>query len=146
MSSLATTILAITGLFGLLLAVKQTVSNFKYCAICLAVSVTWFTLLILFWFELFENQLLIAILMGQSSLGLYYLLEKRAPNRLLVFRLPVLVSLIMIVYTTLAQALYIDALLIVASIWIIFSLLYVYRTNERIRNKTKAFIECCGDW
>lgn len=146
MSDLALVLLSITGWFGLLLVVKQIFPRLKVCAICLAVSITWFGLLILLWLDVFSNQLLIALLMGQSSLGLYYLLEKRAPKRFLVFRLPVLASLIVIIYALLAQTLPIDAIVIVTSIWLMISLLYVYRTNVNVRNKAKALIECCSDW
>ena len=146
MSSLAVVLLSIAGLFSLLLALKQFLKNIRYCVICLAVTLTWAVLLALHWLNVQDNQLLTGILMGHSSLGVYYLLEKRAPKRLLVFRLPLLSSLILIVYSLLSKAIAVDALFVVALLWAGIGMLYAYRTRPRIQKKIKALIECCSDW
>jgi|AntRauTorcE11897_2_1112592.scaffolds.fasta_scaffold09277_5 predicted membrane channel-forming protein YqfA (hemolysin III family) len=146
MSDLALALLVIVVLFGGFLAAKQVFRRVKFCAICLAVSATWTVLLLLFWFGKFDNQVLLAILMGQSSLGLYYLLEKQVIQPLLIFRLPLLASLVAAIYTLLTQTLYLDAVLIVAGLWLVFGILYLYRTNPKLRSKAKAIIDCCSDW
>jgi len=146
MSDLASTLLFIAGLFGVLVAAKQLLKNVKYCAICLAVSVTWVGLLVLLWFGVFNNSVLVALLMGQSSLGLYYLIEKRSPERFLVFRLPLLISLTWLAYSVVNQTLFFDALLMVVGAWLVFGVLYVYRTNPKFQTKVKAVIDCCSDW
>lgn len=48
----------------------------KICAICVAVSLTWFSLLVLKWLGFKIDPLVIAILMGQSIVGIMYKLEE----------------------------------------------------------------------
>lgn len=146
MSSLAIGLLAIAGLFGLLLAAKQIAKNLKYCAICLAVSLTWLSLLVLFWSDVFDDQVLVAVLMGQSSLGLYYLFEKHVPKELLVFRLPLLITLALVAYSLLTLSLALDAVIIAVGLWLVIGVLYGMRANPEIKNKVKALIECCSGW
>ena len=146
MSDLALAILAITGLFGLLLVAKQALKLRKLCAICAAVSSTWAALLGLSWLELFNNRLIIGILIGQSSLAAYYWLDKRAAKELRVFRLPVLLTLVLVTFSLVALSLPLDALLIVGSVWLAVGLSYAYRKNPAVKNKFKALVECCSNW
>lgn len=57
-------------------AISQRLPQLKVCAICYAVSLTWLALLGLFLTHSSIDPLLIAILMGQSVVGLMYQLEK----------------------------------------------------------------------
>ncbi len=47
------------------------------CAVCIAVSLTWIVLLILYFAKMFDDKLIIAILMGQSIVGLMYAFDER---------------------------------------------------------------------
>jgi hypothetical protein len=147
MSEVATTLLLITGLFiGLLFAKRILTTRFKFCAICLAVSGSWLMLLILNKLEIFNSQLVIGILMGQSSLGIYYLLEKKVNIDLLVFRLPLLLTLTLIIFSLVTEVIELDAWLIVAGLWLIIGFLYTYRTQSWLKAKVKTLIDCCSDW
>ena len=53
--------------------------NFRIsiCAVCIAVSLTWLILLILYFAKLFDDKIIIAILMGQSIVGIMYAFDER---------------------------------------------------------------------
>src|SRR3989344_3178232 len=92
-------ILMITVLFFFLLLIKGIFKKWfkkEFCVICAAVSLTWITLLILSWLEIFNDKTIIALLMGMSILGIFYLVENKVKERLTLFRLPFLLSLILI--------------------------------------------------
>ncbi len=147
MSVITVVLLVITLLFVTLLIVKKIAPEIvKICAICVAVSLTWVSLLALSIFGYIDDMLIIGILMGQSSLGIYYLLEKKSPKDLLVFRLPVLLTLTLLVFTVVSASWYLDAWLLVLVIWLGVGLLYVYRNSEWAKGKVKSMIECCSDW
>jgi len=147
MSDIVFVLLSITGLFALFLVAKNSVArNLKYCTICLAVGVTWILLLLLEQLDQFDNQLVVGILMGQSSLGVYYLLEKRVSKNLLIFRLPVLLTLTLLVYTVISQVFSLDAWLVTSGVWLVATIFYIYRTHPTIKGKVEALIECCSDW
>ncbi len=147
MSLVATTLLLITILFVVLLLIKKTLSEIvKVCAICVAVGLSWLLLLTMLKLGKIEDPLIVGILMGQSSLGVYYLLEKKAPRELLLFRLPVLLSLTLLVFTVVSGNWLLDASLLVAIVWLVVGLLYFYRNNEWAKGRVKSMIECCGNW
>jgi cbb3-type cytochrome oxidase subunit 1 len=85
-------LLVITAISLFLLLLKSKL-QVRICAICLAVSLTWAGLLAAYHMGWFGNGLLLGLLMGQSITGIYYLLEKHASEPLLLFRLPLLLSL-----------------------------------------------------
>lgn len=146
MSMVALVILGILGLFLLLLLLKQSIKYNSFCAICLAVSLTGISLLALLWLNIFNNTVLLALLLGHSSLGIYYLLEKHATEELLVFRLPLLLTLIVLVYSLVTVQVYLDAVMVLAGVWFTITLLYVFRTSPVVRKKVQALIECCSSW
>lgn len=146
MSVLALGILLITGLFCILLISKRFSKRLNYCAICVAVTLTWILLLVASWFHIFESRAIIAILMGQTIVGVYYLFEKKVSAELLIFRLPVLATATYALYSLLTLTFYIDASLVLVILWIITGTLYTYRANPIIKDKVKALIECCGSW
>ncbi len=118
-----------------------------FCAICAAVSITWLYLLVLYWFGAFENRVIIALLMGQSILGVYYIAEEKVKEELKIFRLPFLLTLITVGYSLLVldnDIIKIVALLLV--MWLIFILLYSYRNNKKMKSFVKKIVECCKRW
>ena len=141
-------LLAITILFFILLIVKSFIKNKKeFCAICFAVGVTWLGLLILYWLRIFENNLILGILIGQTTLGIFYTLEKKFKKELTLFRLPALLSLIFIAYSLieLPKDFY-KIILFLIILWIIFILVYFYRNNSSIKNFFDKIVECCKKW
>ncbi|MBI5065164.1 hypothetical protein HZA97_02905 [Candidatus Woesearchaeota archaeon] len=69
-------------------------AKIKVCAICLAVSLTWISLLTLYFFELFKDKIIIAILMGQSTVGIMYSFDKKFEKNKNILALKVLVILL----------------------------------------------------
>ena len=76
MTNLFFVIAAISALFVILLVIKS-LAKLKLCVICLSVSVTWLAMLVMYKLGYFENPALLALLMGQSITGIYYLFEKK---------------------------------------------------------------------
>lgn len=130
-------------LFVLLLKSKLQV---QICALCLAVSLTWVGLLAAYHMGWFGNDILLGLLMGQSITGLYYLFEKHAPEPLLLFRLPLLLSLTYFFYGVLTLQSHLWAALFLAALWLCGLLLYAHRTNPRLREIAQKIIDCCGNW
>ena len=138
-------LLAITTIYLFLLLLKSKLQS-RICAICLAVSLTWVGLLAAYHMGWFGNGLLLGILMGQSITGLYYLFEKHVPEPLLLFRLPLLLSLTYFFYGVLTLQFHLWAALFLAGIWLCGLLLHAHRTNPRIRNIVQRIYDCCGKW
>ena len=136
---------AVIVLFGLWLAAKNILGR-RLCAICLAVSTTWLGLLVAYKLGLFEDQTLLALLMGQSIAGLYFLFEKRVHQRWLLFRLPVLLTLTYLFYDVLTWQFNIPAAAALLGLWVIFGAMYASKTKPSVKLAVKRLIECCGDW
>ncbi|MEK6812122.1 MAG: hypothetical protein AABX76_01040, partial [Nanoarchaeota archaeon] len=78
----------ISALFFMLLALKNLFNIKKVCIICASVSLTWIVLLTFYLLKIFTDKTIIAILMGQTSLALFYIWEKKVKNKVRLFRLP----------------------------------------------------------
>ena len=135
------TLIGITAVFFVLLTIKSIFNIKKLCAICLSVTLTWILLLILYFIGIFADKLVIAILMGHTSLGLYYILEKKVRKRLLIFRLPYLLTSISIIYF-IFNGFMINAVYFILGLWLLFILIYLFKFNKL----TKRIIECCKKW
>ena len=134
-------LIGITVLFFVLLILKNIFDLKKACAICLSVSLAWIALLILYFLSIFTDKIIIAILMGHTSLGIYYLLEKKVKRRFLLFRLPYLLTSILAIYS-IFNGFYINSLYFIFGLWILFSIVYLFKFNKF----TKKIIECCKRW
>ena len=143
-------LVSITVLFFFLLAVKELFGKRlkeKFCVICTAVTLTWVSLLVLYYLGLFDNLIIIALLLGQSSLGVFYLTEKKVKSDLKIFRLPFLLTLIIFAYLLLVlpeKLPWIFGLL--ASVWLVFGFVYIFRRNENLKSFAKKMVECCRNW
>ena len=118
----------------------------SWCAICLANTFTWLTLLVMYQYSLYTNLTLIALMMGLTTLGLYYTIEKVVSRPLLLFRLPFLLTLIAMGHTILAKSVDFQATLLVGAVWIIFTLLYAYRQSPLLQTTITKLVECCKKW
>ncbi len=118
----------------------------SFCTICLAVSMTWLSLLFLRQVGFFDNDLILAILLGQSVVGGYYLWERQAKKSMLIFRLPVLLTLTYAAWTLLLLKLDLSLFGVTATIWIIHILLYNYRTRDGVKTYVDKIIACCARW
>ncbi|NIO42897.1 MAG: hypothetical protein GTO41_23720 [Burkholderiales bacterium] len=146
MNSPFSVLLLIAGLFVGLLVVKS-ITRWRFCVICTSISVTWVALLVLYWLGLFDQPVIIAVLMGQSIVGLYYFIEKATDEVFHIFRLPLLLTL------TLGALVALDvttdltvSLGLIATVWSAMLFLYSYRRNPRMKIVVDRVIACCKDW
>ncbi len=139
------TIIGIIALFFILLMLKNIFNWKKFCVLCVSVSLTWIFLLIFYFLKIFQDKIIIAILMGHTSLGLFYLWEKKVKERFKIFRLPLLLSFIFIIYSAL-ESFEFKSLLLILGAWLVFFLIYLFRNNKGFNKFTKKIIECCKNW
>lgn len=146
MSTLPLLIISMTALFVVLLIV-QSITRLKFCAVCVAVSITWLALLV---FQLFGYDIdarLIAVLMGESVVGLYFLLEKRAPESWQMFRWPYIMTGTVLVYVIVGMRQEIwRALGVLALLWIVFGAIALFHQYPTLKKIADRLIACCRDW
>lgn len=134
-------------LFFILLFIKSLLNyklQEKFCVICTAVTLTWFVLLILYWLNIFKNPVIIALLIGQTILAIYYILDKN--EGLNFFRLPFLLSLIFVAYSLIRIPDEVNSIGLLAVLWTLFILIYFYRNNKNLNSFVNKIIECCKRW
>lgn len=149
MENIFYTLLSIIILFFVILLVKEFFNKKlkdKFCVICTAISLTWIFLLILYWLKLFSNITIIALLMGQTILGIFYVLESKTKDKLKLFRLPFLATLIGLAYFILTQKIDSKTILLLITLWGIFIIIYSYQNNPKLKVFVKKIIECCKKW
>ena len=134
-------LLGISGLFFLILLVKSLLKNKKICAICLSVSLTWIILLPFYFLGIFADKILIAILMGQTSIGLFYFFNEK----LSVFKLPFILTLVSLIYFTL-EKIELNAIYLLALLWILFGFVYLFKSNKKFKIFANKLVECCRNW
>lgn len=149
MSEIKFVIFLIIALFFVLLAVKNIFEKKKkikdnFCVICASISLTWIILLILYLLNLFDNILIISLLMGMSITGIYYLMERKIGKinkKFKIFRLPFILTLIILAYYVLTFENIFKNLLIICGLWIFFALIYFYNNSQL----AKKLLECCKE-
>ena len=148
MENITQVLLGISVMFFVLLGIKAVFKEKlkKLCVICASVSLTWIFLLILYFLERFENLTLIALLMGGTVVGLFYLWERKTKKQKLIFRLPVLMTFLAIAYFILTKKILIGVLVLIAVLWLIFSIIYLYRKNKNFNSLVNKIVECCKKW
>ena len=137
--------LGIVVVFYAVLALKP-VLKLSVCSICAAVSLSWVTLLALRAFDWYSNDVLLALLMGMSVVGGYYLWERHAKSDQLIFRLPVLLSLAYFAWSVILLQLDLALFTLIAVVWLLHGLLYVYRNSPSIKPRVDKIIACCSNW
>jgi len=135
-------------LFFILLGIKQFMSKkFKerFCVICASISLTWIILLILFYLDIFNNKIILALLIGTSISGIYYLIESKVKEKLKIFRLPFILTLIFIGYILIEGIEgVLSVIILLAILWISFLIIYNYSSSNN--SLVKKLIECCKKW
>ncbi|PJA89887.1 MAG: hypothetical protein CO137_01845 [Candidatus Magasanikbacteria bacterium CG_4_9_14_3_um_filter_32_9] len=146
MSSLFVVLCSILGLFFLILLIKK-LTSWQVCTICASVSITWTVLLFFFWNGIILDPLIIGILMGQSVIGIYYVLEKKLEEKWHVFRLPFILSATLIIVISLGEIDgWLSSMLLVLSIWLIFLFLYIMRNKPKVKKVVENILACCKNW
>jgi hypothetical protein len=138
-------LIGISVLFFVLLGLKNIFKAKKLCVICASVALTWIVLFVLSLTDFFSEKTIMAILMGMTALGIYYLLEKKVKKGLTIFRLPFLLTLIFIIYIIL-ESFSFNGLIFLAVLWVIFILIYLFRNNKGFNRFTNKLIGCCKKW
>lgn len=132
--------------FVILLSLKQ-MSGYRFCVLCVSISGTWLALLALHWLEVFDNPVLLALLMGQTVVGLHYLIESQISEDLLIFRLPFVLTLTVLFYFAITlDPTVAPAGLAVTATWIAAFAVYVRRDADKLKRLARQIIECCKDW
>lgn len=145
LSEIVWVFLGIIGVFYAVLASKSAI-KLSICSICAAVNLTWLTLLALRTLGWFEDDVLLALLMGMSVVGGYYWWERRAKPQQLIFRLPVLLSLAFLAWSVISMQLDLALSVVTALVWLAHGLLYVYRNNPWLKPRIDKIIACCSKW
>ncbi len=147
MNEIVVAFLGIALLFGTMVLIRSKYA-LQWCAICMAVGLTWLTLLILFWTGRFQNVTLLALLMGQSVVGVFYVVEKQVAEPWRLFRLPFLLTLTAAAYSVLALRWAVLApvygLLLV--FWLGFLGVFLARANRTWKAVAQRLIDCCRGW
>ncbi len=142
MESIFYVLTGITALFFVLLILKNLLNWEKFCTLCVAIALTWIGLLTVYFLNIFTDKIIIAILIGHTSLGIFYLWEEKVKEKFKVFRLPVLLSFIFIIYVIL-ESFSFSGLIFIIALWTLFSIVYLFRTQSSVKLFFKKIVECC---
>ena len=134
-------------LWFLVLLLLKSFMPWKFCVACVTISSSWMALLIWRAVGGAINPIFIAVLMGESVVGLYYVLEKNVPETWHIFRWPFLITATTVAYVAsgLQTQLWL-AFAFIAAIWIFFGLLYAVRHVALWQKVVQQLIACCRDW
>ncbi|MDP4008935.1 MAG: hypothetical protein Q8P71_00730 [bacterium] len=144
MSWIFISFLSVTVLFFLFLGVKKLL-KLSICPLCFAVSLTWLWLLAFSMWWGAGDSILVAVFMGQSVLGILLLAEKKFPDALSLFRLPILLSLTFLVYASITKEFSLEAVLFLLATWTFFGMLKLWE-NPFARSLVQRLVSCCKDW
>ena len=81
-------------------------------------------------------------LFSLSILGIFYLVENKVKEGFKLFRLPFLLSLILIGYLFLGYSI-VKGLVFVFVIWVLFVFIYIYRNNNNVNRFFNKLLGCC---
>ena len=141
MEPITFTLIGITLLFFVVLAIKSILKAKKLCVICTSTALAWIILSTFYFLNLFSNKIIIAILIGHTSLGIYYMMEKKVRKRFLFFRLPYLLTSIWLIYFILEGFVF-NSLYVIFVLWLLFIIIYLFKFSKF----TKKIIDCCKKW
>lgn len=137
--------LAITILFALLIGLRSLL-DLKICALCAAVSATWIVLLVMFYAGIFNNPILLGILMGGSIVGAMYLLEQKLSEQFQIFKLPFFLTFVSVAYFAILQSFVFEVAIIPALLWILMGVIHAGRNIASLKTLGTKIIECCKNW
>ena len=120
-------------------------SKLRFCVLCVSIALTWIVLLILFKSGRFHDQVLLSLLMGQSIVGIFYLIQGRVPKALRVFTLPFFLSLTAVFYILITADIILPVFVLLTILWVLAWLIFASRNDPGKRPLTKAIMECCED-
>ncbi len=84
--------------------------------------------------------------MGNTMLGIFYLVEKKVQEELKVFRLPFYLTLLFIAVGLLQIQVSFGVVVLLGAVWAVFLGLYLFKQNATVHRTVKKIIECCKNW
>ncbi len=143
--SVTSVFLVITALFGTSLGLRSW-PGLRVCALCAAVSGTWLILLVLFYAGAAVDPVLLGILMGGSVVGGLYWFQQTLPRAASLFTLPFFLTGVLGVYGILKADSSQYTLMLLAVLWSLFLVIYVWQKVPGLRTASEKIIECCKNW
>lgn len=140
-----TAVVVLTLSFLGLLVLKSIVDS-KLCTLCGAVSGTWLVLLGISYLGQYGNETAVALLLGQSIVGVLYVLRNRLPPEYDVYSFPFVIAGTVLGYVAITGELLIEAGVLTAAVWLVAGLLFTYRENDRVATVFDEVVACCRDW
>tara|TARA_Y100001958_G_C21101391_1_gene451233 strand:- start:151 stop:588 length:438 start_codon:yes stop_codon:yes gene_type:complete len=138
-------LIGITALFGIFIALRS-IFSLKICALCASVSLTWITLLFLFYLGYEINPVFVGILMGGSVVGVMYFLEQKLPEKYQLFKLPFFLTLVSLSYFVIEQTIDIGVIVTFLVLWLLMVFIHISHNIKSFRVLGRKMIECCKNW
>jgi len=136
--------LAISLIFIASLIVKNLV-NKAFCSLCVAVASVWLVLLFLYKADRFSDGILLALLVGQSITGIFYLTYRKLPKSLRIFSLPFFLSLTAVLYMLITADIQLAVFILLLVLWLAAWIIFTYRNDPAKKAITKILAKCCED-
>lgn len=138
----------IVAVFFVLLAAKELFARkTRLCLVCASVSLAWLSLFVLYRKGVFDDAVLLGLLMGQSVTGIFYLVERKVKEELRLFRVPFLLTLTLAFYSLIVfPEDFIRVAALLGALWAALLLLFLFRKNSSINSLVKRILECCKRW
>ena len=136
--------LAISLIFIASLIIKNLV-NKAFCSLCVAVASVWLVLLFLYKTGRFSDGILLALLIGQSITGIFYLAYRKLPKSLRIFSLPFFLSLTAVFYTLITADIQLAVFILLLVLWLAAWIIFIYRNDPGKKAVAKILAKCCED-
>ena len=136
--------LAISLMFIASLVIKNLV-NKAFCSLCVAVASVWLVLLFLYKTDRFSDGILLALLVGQSITGIFYLAYRKLPKSLRIFSLPFFLSLTAVFYMLISADIQLAVFILLAVLWLAAWIIFTYRNDPAKKAVAKILAKCCED-
>jgi len=136
--------LAISLIFIASLIVKNLV-NKAFCSLCVAVASVWLVLLFLYKADRFSDGILLALLVGQSITGIFYLTYRKLPKSLRIFSLPFFLSLTAVLYMLITADIQLAVFILLLVLWLAAWIIFTYRNDPAKKAVAKILAKCCED-
>lgn len=145
MNILLLTLVLLAAWYVIFLIVKSRRAKPFPCAYCLATIATWTVGLMLSALGWVHAPLVLAVLMGQSSLGFFSKLKERAPETMAVIQLPYFFTAIVLTLVILSgwHADFVQPIVLTVVAWTVALLMLTYRTRPRMRRLVERIAACC---
>ena len=119
--------------------------NKAFCSLCVAVASVWLVLLYLYKSGRFSDGVLLALLVGQSITGIFYLTYRKLPKSLRIFSLPFFLSLTAVLYMLITADIQLAVFILLLVLWLAAWIIFTYRNDPAKKAITKILAKCCED-